>query len=147
MADNIGIGELAERTGVKVPTIRFYEERRLLSMPRRTRGGQRRYDENAVRRLHFIRHARTLGFEFADIKQLLALSENPSLPCVTITRISQHQLERIEAKIAQLRAIRSELKRMITGCEGRAVADCRILDALAGEVRVASNKAGKRKSQ
>jgi len=55
---DIGIGRLAELTGVKVPTIRFYEQNGLLAPPSRTEGGQRRYDESVVRRLHFIRHAR-----------------------------------------------------------------------------------------
>ena len=74
MAD-IGIGRLAELTGVKIPTIRFYEQNNLVPPPCRTEGGQRRYDENAVRRLHFIRHARDLGFSVEDIRQLLALSD------------------------------------------------------------------------
>ena len=80
MAD-IGIGRLAALTGVKIPTIRFYEQNDLVPPPRRTEGGQRRYDENAVRRLHFIRHARELGFSVEDIRQLLTLSERPALPC------------------------------------------------------------------
>jgi DNA-binding transcriptional MerR regulator len=80
MAD-VSIGRLAAITGVKVATIRFYEQNRLIALPRRTEGGQRRYDADAVRQLHFIRHARELGFDVKDIRQLLALSDRPTMPC------------------------------------------------------------------
>jgi DNA-binding transcriptional MerR regulator len=74
---NIGIGTLAELTGVKIPTIRFYEQNNLVPPPRRTEGGQRRYGESAIRRLHFIRHARDLGFSVQDIRELLASNIPP----------------------------------------------------------------------
>ena len=121
---------LAELTGVKIPTIRFYEQNDLVPPPCRTEGGQRRYDESAVRRLHFIRHARDLGFSVEDIRQLLALSERPALPCDTAEQIARHHLRQVEGKIARLRLIRSELKRMIEACNGGSVAHCRILEAL-----------------
>jgi DNA-binding transcriptional MerR regulator len=126
----IGIGRLAALTGVKIPTIRFYEQNDLVAPPRRTEGGQRRYDESAVCRLHFIRHARDLGFSVEDIRQLLALSERPALPCDTAEQIARHHLQQVEGKIARLRLIRTELKRMIDACGGGSAADCRILDAL-----------------
>ena len=126
----IGIGKLAKLTGVKIPTIRFYEQNDLVPPPRRTEGGQRRYNENAAERLHFIRHARDLGFSVEDIRQLLSLSEHPAMPCDTATEIALHHLGQVEGKIARLRLIRSELKRMIEACAGSSVAECRILDAL-----------------
>lgn len=106
---DMGIGKLAELSGVKVSTIRFYEENGLVPPPRRTEGGQRRFDANAMRRLLFIRHARYPGFAVEDIPQLLARSERPN----------------IEAKIALLRLMRSESRRMIEVCGGRFAADCR----------------------
>jgi DNA-binding transcriptional MerR regulator len=130
MAD-IGIGRLAELTGIKIPTIRFYEQNGLVPRPRRTEGGQRRYDQATVRRLHFVRHARDLGFDVKDIRQLLAVSERPTMPCDTAMEIAHHQLQQVEAKIARLRLIRSELKRMIDCCRGGSAADCRILEGLA----------------
>ena len=129
MAD-IGIGRLAELTGVKIPTIRFYEQNSLVPPPCRTEGGQRRYDESAVRRLHFIRHARDLGFSVEDIRQLLALSERPTMSCDAAMEIARHHLGQVEGKIARLRLIRSELRRMIEACGGGSTADCRILEAL-----------------
>jgi DNA-binding transcriptional MerR regulator len=129
MAD-VSIGRLAAITGVKVPTIRFYEQNGLIPPPRRTEGGQRRYDASAVRRLNFIRHARDLGFDMEDIRQLLALSEHPAMPCHKAEEIAHHHLKEVEAKIARLRLIRSELKRMIEACGGGSVAECRILETI-----------------
>jgi DNA-binding transcriptional MerR regulator len=132
MAD-VGIGRLAELTGVKVPTIRFYEQNGLVPSPRRSVGGQRRYNESAVHRLHFIRHARDLGFSVEEIRQLLALSEHPAMRCDTATEIAHHHLRQVESKITRLRRIRCELKRMIEACAGGSAADCRILESIAHE--------------
>ena len=139
MAD-VSIGRLAAITGVKVPTIRFYEQNGLIAPPRRTQGRQRRYDADDVRRLHFIRHARDLGFSVEDIRQLLSLSERPAMPCDTATNIARHHLRQVEGKITRLRLIRSELKRMIEACSGSSAADCRILEAIAHEAPPKSNQ-------
>jgi DNA-binding transcriptional MerR regulator len=138
--DDLSIGRLAELTGVKIPTIRFYEQNGLVPAPRRTEGGQRRYDASAVRWLHFIRHARDLGFEVKDIRQLLALSEHPDMPCAIAEEIAHHHLHQVEAKIARLRLIRSELKRMIEACDGGSAAECRILEAIAHKTPLQSKK-------
>ena len=67
------IGEMSRRTGVKIPTIRFYETRGLLAHPSRTAGNQRRYDRAALHRLGFIRHARDLGLPLEDVAALISL--------------------------------------------------------------------------
>jgi DNA-binding transcriptional MerR regulator len=115
------------RSGPRKGTVRFYEQNGLVPAPQRTQGGQRRYDQQAVRRLKFIRHARDLGFSVEDIRQLLALSEQRTMSCEGAIGIADHHLRQIEGKIARLRLIRSELKRMIEACEGGLVADCRNL--------------------
>jgi DNA-binding transcriptional MerR regulator len=135
---DIGIGRLAELTGVKVPTIRFYEQNGLLAPPSRTEGGQRRYDESVVRRLHFIRHAREFGFDVKDIRQLLEVFERPTMPCDTAMEIAHHHLQQVEAKISQLRLVRSELRRMLERCKGGSAADCRILEGLAQDKPISS---------
>lgn len=134
MVADIGIGRLGELTGVKVPTIRFYEETGLIPPPHRTQGGQRRYDAEAVRRLQFIRHARDLGFDIEEIRQLLEVSEHPTMPCSTAEKIARHHLQQVETKIDRLRLIRSQLKRMIEACAGGSAAECHILGALGQEV-------------
>ena len=91
---NIPIGELSKRTAVKVPTIRFYEQIGLLSAPPRTEGNQRRYGKAEVDRLNFIRHARELGFEVDDIRELLAMSTEPQASCHQADSIARNHLER-----------------------------------------------------
>lgn len=81
------IGRLSAETGVKVPTIRFYEQIGLMKEAPRTASDRRLYDGAATRRLAFIRHARQLGFEIDDIRALLALSDEPDRPCTEVNRI------------------------------------------------------------
>ncbi|GGE51742.1 MerR family transcriptional regulator [Agaricicola taiwanensis] len=127
---NFSIGELARRTAVKVPTIRYYEQIGLLPEPPRTEGQQRRYGPDAVKRLDFIRHARTLGFEVEDIRELLALSAEPSQPCAGADAIATRHLAAVEQRIRQLNALRGELRKMIDACDGRCVAECQVLESL-----------------
>ena len=84
----VAIGGLAASTGVKVPTIRYYEGVGLLPKPPRTDSNRRLYDGDAVRRLRFIRHARELGFEIDDIRQLLTLADEPNRPCREVDAIA-----------------------------------------------------------
>ena len=71
------IGQAARRSGVKVPTIRYYEQIGLLTSPPRSEGNRRQYDGHDLRRLIFIRHARELGFEVGAIRTLLVLQDHP----------------------------------------------------------------------
>jgi len=77
----VSIGQLSKRTGVKIPTIRYYEQMGLIDAPERSEGNQRRYTPDGLSRLSFIRHSRDLGFSIQDIKGLLELSQHPEIPC------------------------------------------------------------------
>ena len=131
--NNFAIGKVAASTGIKVPTVRFYEGIGLLPSPRRTNGGQRRYGPEAIARLRFIRHARALGFEVDAIRKLIALSGNRSASCRAAERLAREQVAIIDVKLTRLKAMRAELLRMIAACPGRTVTDCRILEVLAEE--------------
>jgi DNA-binding transcriptional MerR regulator len=135
MAD-ISIGELARRTSVKVPTIRYYEQAGLLPVPARTEGQQRCYGEAAIARLNFIRHARELGFETAAVRELLALSEQPDRPCAGVDGIARRHVEGIDRRIAQLVALRHELQRSLDVCGHGRVGECRVIEALAEHAAV-----------
>ena len=128
---NLPIGELARRTAVKVPTIRFYEQIGLLPTPPRTEGNQRRYGKPEVDRLNFIRHARELGFEVDDIRELLAMSTEPQASCHQADSIARNHLAEVDRRIASLQALRGELSRMIDECGHGHICDCRIIEALA----------------
>ncbi len=127
----ISIGALAERTGVKVPTIRYYEQIGLLTAPARSQGQQRRYAPAAVARLNFIRHARELGFEVSAVRELLSLSEQPDQACAEVDGIARRHVRDINHRIAQLMRLRTELEGALETCGRGRVGDCRVIEALA----------------
>jgi Cu(I)-responsive transcriptional regulator len=124
------IGSLARKTGTKVQTIRYYEQIGLMPEPGRTEGGQRRYGDDELDRLAFIRHARQLGFSLEAIRELLDLSDHPHRPCLEADAIARRQLKQVEQRLARLEALRTELKRMVHECSGGQTADCRVLEVL-----------------
>ncbi len=129
------IGQVAKATGVKIPTIRFYEQEGLLAAPQRSESGRRLYSDADVRRLAFIRHARALGFELDDIRSLLDLSDHPDQSCADADYIARTHLVAVDARITQLKALRSELTRIVTACSGGKAAQCRVIEALADHAR------------
>ncbi|OSP56509.1 helix-turn-helix domain-containing protein [Pseudoruegeria sp. SK021] len=128
----LSIGTLSKRTGVKVPTIRYYEQVGLLAAPERTDGNQRRYGPAQLERLGFIRHARDLGFSIEAISALIDLQDHPDRSCVTANAIARTQLSDVREKIARLQRLETELARITTRCEGQGVAqNCYVLASLA----------------
>ena len=125
------IGDLSRHTGVKVPTIRYYEEIGLLPSPPRTEGNRRQYDGDDLRRLAFIRHARELGFEIEAIRTLLRLQDDRDQSCAAADAIASERLVDVEQRIASLLALKAELQRMVEGCAHGNVAQCRVIEILA----------------
>jgi len=126
----VPIGEAARISGVKIPTIRYYEQAGLLPEPPRTEGNRRLYDDGRLRRLTFIRHARELGFELAAIRTLLDLQDNPGQSCSPADSIARQRLQEVVARIARLEALKLELQRMIAGCSHGTIATCRVIEVL-----------------
>jgi DNA-binding transcriptional MerR regulator len=124
------IGKLSQASGVKVPTIRYYEEIGLLPEAERSAGNQRLYGRKAEERLTFIRHARELGFPLDAIRDLLSLSDRPDQSCAAADAIASAQLAAVEARIARLTALKAELERMLVQCAGGVIADCRVIEVL-----------------
>jgi DNA-binding transcriptional MerR regulator len=114
------IGEVSKLTHTKVPTIRFYEQIGLLVSAPRTDSGRRTYSSRDLRRLSFIRHARSLGFSIDDIRALLEVNDRP-----------EEQRNAIEEKIKSLTKLRGELRRIEAACAGGVSMDCRVIEALA----------------
>ncbi|WP_176733457.1 helix-turn-helix domain-containing protein [Bosea sp. BIWAKO-01] len=128
----VPIGGLSDRTGVKVETIRYYEQVGLLPPPERSEGNQRRYGRRHIERLAFIKHARDLGFPVEGIRTLLRLSDNPAMACDEAHAIAVSHLDEVRDKIAKLRSLETELARIATTCSGGVKAcDCAIIEALA----------------
>lgn len=126
----LSIGGLAQATGCKVQTIRYYEAIGLLPPPVRTAGNQRRYGRAHRDRLGFVRHARELGFTLDQIRSMLEMSDHPDQSCAEVDELARTHLVEVEARIRRLNALKAELKRMIAACGGGTVADCRIIETL-----------------
>ncbi|MEK1888261.1 MAG: helix-turn-helix domain-containing protein [Phyllobacterium sp.] len=131
MSEQISIGEAARRSGVKVPTIRYYEQIGLLPAPERTEGNRRNYRADEVQRLAFIRHSRELGFGIDAIKTLLVLQDNPNQPCATADHIAKDRLRDVEQRIRSLNALKLELETMVEECSHGRVKECRVIETLA----------------
>lgn len=131
MMREVTIGEAARESGVKVTTIRFYEGRGLLPAPPRSDGGQRLYGADDIARLRFIRHARDLGFDMAALADLLDLAGHPDAPCANADRLARDRLADVRRRIDALRALESELERMITACRHDRVDRCAVIESLA----------------
>ena len=123
------IGEMSRRSGVKVPTIRFYEERGLLPVPERTAGNQRRYSREAMNRLAFIRHARDLGLPLAEIETLIALQGAEGAALDAAHDIARRQRDSLRDRIERLRGLERELTRITLACDGRHETTCDVLNA------------------
>jgi DNA-binding transcriptional MerR regulator len=131
VSENVPIGELAQRTGVKVATIRYCEQIGLMPAAPRTEGNRRFYGAAAVRRLAFIRHARELGFEVGAVRDLLALSADPQASCHGADSIALRHLAGMDSRIARLTSLRAEVARMVEQCAHGRVAQCRVIEVLA----------------
>jgi DNA-binding transcriptional MerR regulator len=127
----LSIGELSRASGVKVVTIRYYEQIRLMPAPPRTEGNYRAYKREDLVRLQFIRRCRDLGFTLTQLRDLLHLSTQSTRECAGVDRITEIRLRETEQKIADLQRLAGELRRIKNCCLGKGlIADCRILEAL-----------------
>ena len=130
---DFSIGELARRTGVKVPTIRYYEQIGLLPSPPRTDGQQRRYEAGYAARLNFVRHARELGFELVAIRELLAMNADPDQSCAAVDEMARRHIAEIDRRIAHLTTLRAELQHTVDECGHGRVRECRVIETLADD--------------
>lgn len=103
------IGDVAKRTGVPAPTIRYYEEIGLLASPARSGGGYRNYTDGTIEELLFIRKAQALGFSLGEIGEILQLSRSGTAPCAHVLTLAHQHLVAVDERIRQLRAFRRQL--------------------------------------
>ncbi len=125
------IGVVAKSCGVNVGTVRYYQRRGLLEAPRRPAGGVRRYGEDTVRRLRFIRRAQALGFTLEQIAELLRLERTPD--CDRARKLAAVKLADVELRLADLGRMRQSLAALVRACAaGRDPRSCPIVESLAG---------------
>lgn len=124
------IGEMARRSGVKVATIRYYEQIGLMEEPERSAGNQRRYTRAQLERLSFIRHARDLGLSLDAIGDLARLSGQPEMACDVAHEIASAHLTGVERRIEKLQRLRRELTRINKTCQAGHIGDCHVIQSL-----------------
>lgn len=123
------IGQLASAGSVNVETIRYYQREKLLTAPKHILGSIRRYGEEDLKRLIFIKRAKVLGFSLTEITLLLQLAEGEH--CAETQALAEKKLDVIKQKLADLLAIESALKKLISACrKGKNGCGCPIIDSL-----------------
>jgi len=119
------IGEVAERTGLTSPTIRYYESIGLLAQPPRSATGYRRYTDTTVEELRFIKKAQSLGFSLEEIREILTLSRAGDTPCSHVLDLSRRHLNAVEERIRQLTRFRDQLASELAKWDGEREPTCR----------------------
>ena len=124
------IGRLAEAASIHFETIRYYQRLGLLPMPAKPQGSVRRYGNDAIGRLHFIKRAQALGFSLDEVKLLLDLSVGEH--CAETRTLAEQKMRIVKKKVSELRTIQAALDKLIYACgTGRKGRGCPIIDALA----------------
>ncbi|KQW45504.1 MULTISPECIES: Cu(I)-responsive transcriptional regulator [unclassified Roseateles] len=126
----MNIGAAAQAAGVSAKMIRHYESLGLLAAPARTDAGYRVYGPREVHQLRFIRHSRDLGFSLEQIRALLSLWQDRARPSREVRALAATHLAELEAKLAELQAMKATLEQLVHSCHGDERPDCPILDSL-----------------
>jgi len=126
------IGKVAALAGVSPDTLRYYEKEGLITPASKTGAGYRLYNDEARRRIRFIKHAQHCGFTLSDIQELLELKHNERACCQDVRSIAVEKKLQIEHKLSALQAMSRALDELIDACNDatRPIDDCPILCAL-----------------
>ena len=125
------IGEVAERGGVNLQTIRYYEREKLLQQPPRLRSGYRIFPESTVQRVRFIKRAQELGFSLAEIRELLSIKIDPRKDCSDVERLARVKIVEIDQKIRTLKSMKRVLSGLAESCPGCGPSsECPILESI-----------------
>jgi Cd(II)/Pb(II)-responsive transcriptional regulator len=138
MSVGMKIGELAQRAGCQVETVRYYEREGLLPPPTRSGANYRLYDGSDVERLSFIRHCRSLDMALAEIRVLLKFRDTPGDRCGDVDALLDEHIAQVAARITELTALKAQLIKLRRACSTvSTAAECGILNELATDAAVA----------
>jgi DNA-binding transcriptional MerR regulator len=135
----MAIGAVAARAGVKIDTVRYYERRGVLPLAERRSSGYRTFQPQAVDRIVFVKELQALGFTLDEIIELLRLVDNDAASCAGVRPHVDATLDRLDAKIAALGAMRDRLAALRRRCEAGA---CSELDDVAPLIRLSPARRG-----
>jgi Cu(I)-responsive transcriptional regulator len=129
------IGTAAERAGVNVQTLRYYERRGLLPRTPRRTSGYREFPDEAVRVVRFVKRAQDLGFTLDEVEELLHLRHDKRRDRVRVRMVAEKRVKDIERKIAELQAMKQALSHLVHCCADGSTLECPIIEALDGVER------------
>jgi DNA-binding transcriptional MerR regulator len=124
---DLSIGQAARRSGLSVPTLRYYESIGLLPPARRRESGQRLYDATALQRLAFIQQCKEIGFALDDIRALSDWAVQPSRPCGPLRERTEAHLALVRERLRALRRMELGLMDVLARCESQCGAACKVL--------------------
>lgn len=133
----MNIGDAARQSGLPPKTIRYYEDIGLIT-PLRSANGYRAFPMTELHKLSFLSRARALGFSIEDCRTLLALYNDDQRASSDVKSVARHHLDRIDAKITDLKAMRNTLSHLIDACAGDHRPDCPILNGLSEPQKTAN---------
>ena len=123
------IAGVARDASVNVETIRFYQRNGLLPQPQKPLGGIRRYGNDDVARVRFIKSAQRIGFTLDEVSQLLTLDDGTQ--CNEAKQIAEHKLGEIQHRLADLKRMQTALTELVKRCSaGRGTVTCRLISSL-----------------
>lgn len=125
------IGELAEKSGVNLETVRFYERKKILTQPQKN-SSRRKYTNEYVDQILFIKQAQKVGFTLIEIKELMDLKLLPNKGCSTVKKKTSIKIAEVTQKIENLKEMLKLLKQFESKCDGNELEKCSILDGLKG---------------
>jgi MerR family mercuric resistance operon transcriptional regulator len=124
-------GELAEKTGVNIETVRYYERRGLIMEPPRTESGYRQFPPETVQRIRFIKRAQELGFTLNEIEQLLSIADGDGSRCEDVYEFTIGKVQEIEERIRHLQRLKAVLAELAESCPHKGpIEKCPIIESL-----------------
>jgi Cd(II)/Pb(II)-responsive transcriptional regulator len=122
------IGQLADKTGLSIQTIRFYERKALLAAPQRTQSNYRSYSDEALKQLLFIKQCRALDMTIEEISLVLETRTNPESSCENVNTTIDKHIDDIKHRISELNALQKTLKSMRAACnDDKKIKECGVL--------------------
>ena len=127
----MNISKVAKAAGLPVKTVRYYGDINLVAAQQRSASGYRLYDDRSLRKLIFVRRARSFGFSIEACSELLDLYKDTGRSSIDVKLIAEARLAEIEQKQRDLQSLQAELSHLVHACKGDQRPECPILEYLA----------------